>query len=63
MYWENPTVTRDVIGIHQPKLCHQVLVSMLLLTIYDCKTNKRSDTGDVVKHVRYCEDISWGMGT
>ncbi|KAH0910313.1 LOW QUALITY PROTEIN: hypothetical protein HID58_033634 [Brassica napus] len=45
------------------ELCHQVLVSMLLLTIYDCKTNKRSDTGDVVKHVRYCEDISWGMGT
>ncbi|KAJ4877978.1 Fucosyltransferase 2 [Raphanus sativus] len=27
---------------------------------YDCKTKKGTDTGDVVLHVRHCEDISCG---
>jgi len=127
MYWENPTVTRDVIGIHQPsheghqqteKLMHnrKAWAEMYLLSLtdklvisawstfgyvaqglgglrawilykqenqtnpnppcgramspdpcfhappyYDCKAKKGTDTGNVVPHVRHCEDISWGL--
>ncbi|KAG2302028.1 hypothetical protein Bca4012_060357 [Brassica carinata] len=125
IYWENPTLTRDVIGIHQPsheghqqteKIMHnrKAWAEMYLLSLidklvisawstfgyvvqglgglrawilykqenqtnminhtcgramspdpcfhappyYDCKTKKGTDTGDVVPHVRHCEDIS-----
>ncbi|KFK33488.1 hypothetical protein AALP_AA5G019400 [Arabis alpina] len=127
MYWENPSVTRDVIGIHQPsheghqqteKLMHnrKAWAEMYLLSLtdklvisawstfgyvaqglgglrawilykqenqtnvnppcgramspdpcfhappyYDCKAKKGIDTGNVVPHVRHCEDISWGL--
>ncbi|ESQ33019.1 hypothetical protein EUTSA_v10005557mg [Eutrema salsugineum] len=127
MYWEKPTVTRDVIGIHQPsheghqqteKLMHnrKAWAEMYLLSLtdklvisawstfgyvaqglgglrawilykqenqtnidspcgramspdpcfhappyYDCKAKTGIDTGNVVPHVRHCEDISWGL--
>lgn len=28
---------------------------------YDCKAKKGIDTGEVVPHVRHCEDMSWGL--
>ncbi|CAA7037856.1 unnamed protein product [Microthlaspi erraticum] len=127
MYWETPTVTRDVVAIHQPsheghqqteKLMHnrKAWAEMYLLSLtdklvisawstfgyvaqglggsrawilykqenqtalnppcgramssdpcfhappyYDCKAKQGTDTGNVVPHVRHCEDISWGL--
>ncbi|CAN8272672.1 unnamed protein product [Cochlearia groenlandica] len=132
MYWENPTLTRDVmVAIHQPsheghqqteKHMHnrKAWAEMYLLSLtdklvisawstfgyvaqglgglrawilykqeenqtnlntsftscgramspdpcfhappyYDCKAKQGSDTGNVVPHVRHCEDISWGL--
>ncbi|XP_010527933.1 PREDICTED: fucosyltransferase 2 [Tarenaya hassleriana] len=128
MYWENPTVTGDVIGVHQPsheghqqteKLMHnrKAWAEMYLLSLtdklvisawstfgyvaqglgglkawilfkpenqttmpdppcaiamspdpcfhappyYECKAKKGIDTGNVVPHVRHCEDITWGL--
>jgi xyloglucan fucosyltransferase len=28
---------------------------------YDCKENRGTDTGNLVPHVRHCDDISWGI--
>ncbi|POO01963.1 Xyloglucan fucosyltransferase [Trema orientale] len=28
---------------------------------YDCKAKRGIDTGDLVPHVRHCEDMSWGL--
>ncbi|XP_010030144.2 galactoside 2-alpha-L-fucosyltransferase isoform X2 [Eucalyptus grandis] len=28
---------------------------------YDCKARRGVDTGDLVPHVRHCEDMSWGL--
>lgn len=28
---------------------------------YDCKAKKGIDTGEVVPHVRHCEDMNWGL--
>ncbi|KAF5477066.1 hypothetical protein F2P56_003745, partial [Juglans regia] len=28
---------------------------------YDCKTKVGVDTGEIVPHVRHCEDMSWGL--
>ncbi|KAF6148151.1 hypothetical protein GIB67_011926 [Kingdonia uniflora] len=28
---------------------------------YDCKAKKGIDTGELVPHVRHCEDMSWGL--
>ncbi|RDX76219.1 Galactoside 2-alpha-L-fucosyltransferase, partial [Mucuna pruriens] len=28
---------------------------------YDCKAKRGVDTGDLVPHVRHCEDMSWGL--
>ncbi|XP_020582895.1 galactoside 2-alpha-L-fucosyltransferase-like [Phalaenopsis equestris] len=28
---------------------------------YDCKAKRGTDTGELVPHVRHCEDISWGL--
>ncbi|KAK8930563.1 Galactoside 2-alpha-L-fucosyltransferase [Platanthera zijinensis] len=28
---------------------------------YDCKTKRGADTGEMVPHVRHCEDMSWGL--
>lgn len=28
---------------------------------YDCKTKQGTDTGELVPHVRHCEDVSWGL--
>ncbi|XP_050376971.1 galactoside 2-alpha-L-fucosyltransferase-like isoform X2 [Argentina anserina] len=127
MYWEHPTVTGEVIGIHQPsheeyqqteKHTHnrKALAEMYLLSLmdvlitsswstfgyvaqslggltpwilhkpengtapdpackramsmepcfhappfYDCKAKTGVDTGELVPHVRHCEDMSWGL--
>ncbi|WJX90031.1 Galactoside 2-alpha-L-fucosyltransferase, variant 2 [Trifolium repens] len=28
---------------------------------YDCKAKRGTDTGELVPHVRHCEDMSWGL--
>ncbi|KAM7269330.1 hypothetical protein ACFE04_024827 [Oxalis oulophora] len=127
LYWENPTVTGDMIGVFQPsyegyqqteKGLHNMKAwaEMYLLSLtdklvtsswstfgyvaqglgglkpwilykpenetapspacrramsmepcfhsppyYDCKAKKGTDTGEIVPHVRHCEDISWGL--
>lgn len=127
LYWENPTVTGEVIGFYQPsneeyqqtaKQLHnnKAWAEMYLLSLtdvlvtsswstfgyvaqglgglrawilykpenhttpdppcrramsiepcfhappfYDCKTKSGIDTGNIVPHVRHCEDMSWGL--
>ncbi|OMO52876.1 Xyloglucan fucosyltransferase [Corchorus olitorius] len=127
MYWEYPTVTGEVISVHQPsheeyqqteKHFHnrKAWAEMYLLSLtdvlvtsswstfgyvaqslgglkpwvlykpenrtapdppcrrvmsmepcfhappfYDCKAKRGIDTGEVVPHVRHCEDMSWGL--
>ncbi|KAG8059341.1 hypothetical protein GUJ93_ZPchr0002g24782 [Zizania palustris] len=29
--------------------------------LYDCKLKRGTDTGEMVPHVRHCDDVSWGL--